>query len=284
MTQHTGSASPMRLGAFTVLTDEGIQPGTLASALEERGFESCFLGEHSHVPVHRETPNPHLVFRSLDPIVALTAMAGATERLRLGTAVALVVQRDPIYLAKEVATLDLLSGGRVELGVGAGWLIEEMRNHGTDPASRGALLRERVLAMKAIWTHEAAEFHGDLVDFDPIYQWPKPVQRPHPPVLLGGWGPSTYRRVLDYADGWLPVAAGRSLDELAAGIGQLQQHAKEQDRGPVPVTAAFADPSLDDLARAADIGVDRALVMVPDGAQEKETLELLDHYTGFLAR
>lgn len=284
MTEHAGNANPMRLGAFTVLTDEGIRPASLASALEERGFESCFVGEHSHVPVHRETPNPNLVLRSLDPIVALTAMAGATTRLRLGTAVALVVQRDPIYLAKEVATLDLLSGGRVELGVGAGWLTEEMRNHGTDPATRLTLLRERVLAMKAIWTYERAEFHGDLVDFDPIYQWPKPVQRPHPPVLLGGWGPSTFRRVLDYADGWLPVAAGRSLDELAAGIGQLQQHAKQQGRGRVPVTAAFADPSPDDLARAADIGVDRALVMVPDGAEEKDTLELLDRYTSFPAQ
>ena len=274
----------MRLGVFTVLTDEGIRPGALASALEERGFESCFVGEHSHVPVHRETPNPNLVFRSLDPIVALTAMAGTTSRLRLGTAVALVVQRDPIYLAKEVATLDLLSGGRVELGVGAGWLTEEMRNHGTDPATRGTLLRERVLAMKAIWTHDEAEFHGELVDFDPIYQWPKPVQRPHPPVLLGGWGASTHRRVLEYADGWLPVAAGRSLAELAAAIGQLQQLAQDQGRSRLAVTAAFADPSPDDLARAADIGVDRALVMVPDGAGENETLELLDRYTGFLAR
>ena len=274
----------MRLGAFTVLTDEGIRPGALASALEERGFESCFVGEHSHVPVHRETPNPNLVFRSLDPIVALTAMAGTTSRLRLGTAVALVVQRDPIYLAKEVATLDLLSGGRVELGVGAGWLTEEMRNHGTDPATRGTLLRERVLAMKAIWTHDEAEFHGELVDFDPIYQWPKPVQRPHPPVLLGGWGASTHRRVLEYGDGWLPVAAGRSLAELAAAIGQLQQHAQDQGRSRLAVTAAFADPSPDDLARAADIGVDRALVMVPDGAGENEALELLDRYTGYLAR
>jgi probable F420-dependent oxidoreductase len=284
MTEQTGTANPMWLGAFTVLTDEGIRPGALASALEERGFESCFVGEHSHVPVHRETPNPSLVFRSLDPIVALTAMAGATTRLRLGTAVALVVQRDPIYLAKEVATLDFLSGGRVELGVGAGWLTEEMRNHGTDPATRGTLLRERVLAMKAIWTHDEAEFHGELVDFDPIYQWPKPVQRPHPPVLLGGWGPSTHRRVLDYADGWLPVAAGRSLDELAIAIGQLQQHAQDQGRSRLAVTAAFADPSPDDLARAADIGVDRALVMVPDGAEANETLELLDRYTGYLAR
>ena len=274
----------MRLGVFTVLTDEGIRPGALASALEERGFESCFVGEHSHVPVHRETPNPDLVFRSLDPIVALTAMAGATSRLRLGTAVALVVQRDPIYLAKEVATLDLLSGGRVELGVGAGWLIEEMRNHGTDPATRGTLLRERVLAMKAIWTHDEAEFHGELVDFDPIYQWPKPVQRPHPPVLLGGWGASTHRRVLEFADGWLPVAAGRPLAELGVAIGQLQQHAQDQGRSRLAVTAAFADPSLDDLARAADIGVDRALVMIPDGAEVNETLELLDRYTDFLAR
>ena len=190
----------MRLGAFTVLTDEGIRPATLAVALEERGFESCFVGEHSHVPVRREGQNPDLVLRSLDPIVALTAMAGATTRLRLGTAVALAVQRDPIYLAKEVATLDLLSGGRVELGVGAGWMVEEMRNHGTDPATRTALLRERVLAMNAYLDPR----RGGV---------PRRIRRlrSHPPVAQAGSAPAS------------PGAAGRLGAEDAPMGGRLRR-------------------------------------------------------------
>lgn len=266
--------APIDVGVFLVLTDDGIAPLTLGRALEERGFESCFLGEHSHVPVGargRENAEE----RSLDPFVALTAMAATTSRLRLGTGVALVPERDPIFLAKEAATLDLVSGGRLELGVGAGWLEEEMRNHGTDPARRFALLRERVLAIKTIWTSEEAEFHGELVDFDPIRQWPKPVQHPHPPILVGGMGPGAHRRVLEFGDGWFPLPA--SPAELAAGIAALQRAASEAGRGPVPVTVLLPDPGPDGVARAAEAGATRALLMLPR-AGEAETLRVLDRY------
>jgi probable F420-dependent oxidoreductase len=269
----------MKVGVFVVVTDDGIRPDVLSRALEDRGFESCFVGEHSHVPVHRETPGD-AVARSLDPFVSLSAMAAVTTRIRLGTAVALVVQRDPIHLAKEVATLDLLSGGRVELGVGAGWLKEEMRNHGTDPATRFTLLRERVQAMKAIWTADEAEFHGELVSFDPIRQWPKPVQRPHPPILIGGAGPNTHRRVLDYGDGWMPTPM--PMDDLAASIAALRSAAANLGRGHVPVTAMLADPTPDSLAAAQAAGADRALVMLPEASAE-EAMHLIDRHAELLA-
>jgi probable F420-dependent oxidoreductase len=275
----------MRIGVWTILTDEGIRPATLARALEERGFESCFVGEHSHIPVHRETPDPEggaAVTRSLDPFVTLTAMATVTSRLRVGTATALVVERDPIHLAKEVATLDLLSDGRVELGVGAGWVLEEMRNHGTDPTTRLTLLRERVLAMKAIWTQDQAEFHGKLVDFDPIYQWPKPVQQPHPPILLGGSVPTVARRVLQYADGWLPPPL--PLDQLTAAVAQLRRLAEQQGRAPVPVTAPMLDPSPADLDRAEQAGVDRVLVMLVETDEERMLRQLDIHAERSLRR
>jgi probable F420-dependent oxidoreductase len=270
----------MKVGVFVVLTDDGIRPGALARALEERGFESCFVGEHSHVPVHRETPGP-AVARSLDPFVALSSMAAVTSRLRLGTAVALVVQRDPIHLAKEVATLDLLSEGRVELGVGAGWLKEEMRNHGTDPATRFTLLRERVQAMKAIWTADEAEFHGTLVDFLPITQWPKPVQRPHPPILLGGAGPNVHSRVLEYADGWMPTPM--PMEELGASIAALRQRAEALGRSPVTVTAMAPDPGSDVLPRAAEAGANRVLLMLPE-TDPDEALRILDRHAGAMVR
>jgi probable F420-dependent oxidoreductase len=269
----------MKVGAFVVVTDDGIRPDVLARALEDLGFESCFVGEHSHVPVRRETPGD-AVAHSLDPFVSLSAMAAVTTRIRLGTAVALVVQRDPIHLAKEVATLDLLSGGRVELGVGAGWLKEEMRNHGTDPATRFTLLRERVQAMKVIWTADEAEFHGELVSFDPIRQWPKPVQRPHPPILVGGGGPNTHRRVLEYGDGWMPTPM--PMDDLASSIAALQSAAADLGRGHVPVTAMLVDATPESLAGARAAGADRALVMLPEASAD-DTLRLIDRHAELLA-
>jgi hypothetical protein len=170
----------MHIGIFTGMTDETIRPGQLAAAVEERGFESLFVPEHTHIPASRETPYegggelPRPYYRVLDPIVTLTSAAAATTSLRLGTAVSLVAQHDPIVLAKQIATLDLISGGRIEVGAGAGWNREEMRNHGTDPRTRTRVLRERILAMKEIWTRDRASFHGEFVDFDPIFSWPKP--------------------------------------------------------------------------------------------------------------
>jgi probable F420-dependent oxidoreductase len=202
----------MKFGVLMFATDTSIGVVELARAAEERGMESLFLPEHSHIPVCRNTPFPgggdlpEEYRRALDPLIGLAAAAAATSTLRVGTGVCLVVQRDPIQLAKEVASLDLISGGRFLFGIGAGWNLEEMADHGTDPSRRFTLLRERVAAMKQIWAHDEAEFHGSLVDFDPMWQWPKPVQRPHPPILLGGHGPRALERVVEYADEWFPTA------------------------------------------------------------------------------
>jgi len=197
----------MNFGVTIFPTRYSIGPAELARAVEERGFESLFVPEHTHIPTSRRSPwpggpdLPDEYRETLDPFLALTAAAGVTERLLLGTGICLVVERDPITTAKEVATLDLLSGGRFLFGIGGGWNREEMEHHGTDPARRFAVMRERVLAMKEIWTHDVAEFHGEHVDLDPLWQWPKPVQQPHPPVLVAGNGPGTLARVLEYGDG-----------------------------------------------------------------------------------
>src|SRR5215210_8276250 len=200
----------MEFGLSMFVTDETATPAEVARITEERGFGALFFTEHTHIPVARATPwgggaeLPRHYWRCLDPFVALTAAAGATTTLRLGTGVCLVPQRDPIVTAKEVATLDLLSGGRFEFGVGAGWNREEIENHGTDFSRRFGILRERVEAMKAIWTSEEAAYHGRHVTFSGLAAWPKPVQRPHPPVLVGGNGPKVLDRVLTYGDVWFP--------------------------------------------------------------------------------
>ncbi|HEX6469054.1 MAG TPA: LLM class F420-dependent oxidoreductase [Streptosporangiaceae bacterium] len=266
----------MEFGVSTFITDEGIGPARLGPALEERGFESLFLAEHTHIPVRRQTPwpggaeLPRWYYRTLDPIVALTAAAAVTSRLKVGTGIALVIQRDPITLAKEMASLDVVSGGRAILGIGAGWNREEMRNHGTEPATRMALLRERVLAMKRIWTRDEAEFHGRFVDFDPIFSWPKPVQEPHPPVLVGGAGPTTFDRVIEFGDGWMPIF-GRGTGDLPARIAELRTRAGRH----VPVTVFAVPPTPDAVRQLADAGVDRVLFSLPT-VPEAETLARLD--------
>jgi probable F420-dependent oxidoreductase len=197
----------MGFGVLTFVTDDGIGPVELGQALEQRGFESLFLAEHSHIPVNAKTPYPAggpippKYYCTLDPFVALTATAVATQNLILGTGIALLPQRDPILTAKEVASLDLVSEGRFYFGVGVGWLREEIANHGVDPSVRGRVSEERLRAMIEIWTHEKAEFHGEFVEFDPIYCWPKPVTKPYPPLYLGG-GPAKFRRIarLDFPD------------------------------------------------------------------------------------
>jgi probable F420-dependent oxidoreductase len=258
----------------------------LARAVEERGFESLFVPEHTHIPTSRRSPwpggpdLPDHYRETLDPFLALTAAAVVTERLLLGTGICLVVERDPITTAKEVATLDLLAGGRVLFGIGGGWNREEMENHGTDPTRRFAVMRERVLAMKAIWTTDEAEFHGEHVDFDPIWQWPKPVQRPHPPVLVAGNGPGTLERVLEYGDGWIPIP-GRGAVALGEGTTRLREMAAERGRGPIPVTVFGARPETEVLEHYAAAGVDRVLFSVPSVA-EKEALELLDNYANLV--
>jgi probable F420-dependent oxidoreductase len=273
----------MKLGVYIFLTAYALPVGELAQAAEARGFESLWLPEHTHIPKSRRTPwpgggpLPEEYRHTLDPFVALASAASATERLRLGTGVCLVTERDPITLAKEVATLDLLSGGRFLFGIGAGWNVEELANHGTAFASRWRVLRERVLAMKAIWTRDEPEFHGEFVDFDPIWLYPKPVQKPHPPLLLGVGTPRGRERVLEYCDGWLPLA-GRGLDILE-GVRDLRQRAERAGRDPeaITVTVYAAPPNaatLDDYRRA---GIDRAVFALPSAGRET-VLPQLDKY------
>src|SRR5919202_208167 len=207
----------MDFGVTMFPTEYSISIVELARAVEDLGFESLWVPEHTHIPSDRRSPwpggpeLPREYSHALDPFLALTAAASVTSRLRLGTGVCLVVERDPITLAKEVATIDHLSGGRFLFGIGGGWNLEEMANHGTDPTRRWPLLRERVLAMKEIWTHDEAEFHGAFVDFQRLWQWPKPIQAPHPPIIVGGNGPHTLKRVVDYGDAWGPIV-GRGPD------------------------------------------------------------------------
>jgi probable F420-dependent oxidoreductase len=271
----------MKFGIATFVTDEGIAPGPLGRALEEREFDSLFVAEHTHITVNRESqwPEggdelPRKYYRTLDPFVTLTAAAGTTERLLVATGILLIIERDPIITAKEIASLDLASGGRVIVGVGAGWNKEEMRNHGTDPKTRMALMRERILAMKEIWTKEQAEFHGRLVNFDPICSWPKPVQKPHPPIVVGGHGPKTLDRVLEYGDGWMPTY-GLGVDEIAARVTELERRAEEAGRGHIPVSVYAVPPERDVIARLANAGVERVLLDLPTLPAE-ETYRTLD--------
>jgi len=272
----------MKFGVSMFPTRYSIGPAELARAVEERGFESLFFPEHTHIPTSRRSPwpggaeMPDHYRETLDVFLALTAAATVTERILLGTGICLVVERDPITTAKEVATLDLLSGGRVLFGIGGGWNREEMENHGTDPTTRFALMRERVLAMKEIWTHDEAEFHGTYVDFDPIWQWPKPVQQPHPPVLVAGNGPRTLERVMEYGDGWIPIP-GRGSVPLGEGTTRLREMAAEAGREPPPVTVFGARPQAEVLDHYASAGVDRVLFALPP-VEAAEAFKYLDTY------
>ena len=260
----------MDIGLAHFLTDYGMQPVELARKVEERGFESLLLPEHTHIPVSRDTPYPgggelpREYSHTVDPFAALAAMAAVTERLKLGTGVCLIIQRDPIVTAKEVATIDQISGGRFLFGIGAGWNREEMENHGTDYRTRFTRMRESVEAMKAIWTEDEAEYHGKIVDFDPVWCWPKPAQKPHPPVLVGGLGEKVLARVVAYGDEWIPNRVG-SPEELASRITELQRRAEQAGRGPIPVTVFGAKPEVRLLERLRDAGVTRSLFYLPPG-------------------
>jgi probable F420-dependent oxidoreductase len=258
------------LGVAYFPTDEAVEPPELARMAEARGFESVFVTEHTHIPASRETPYPaggelpREYARIHDPFVALGAMVEASERIRVGTAICLLVERDPIITAKQVASLDLLSGGRMLFGVGAGWNLEEMRNHGTDPRRRFSILRERVEACKAIWTSEEASYHGKHVDFERIWCWPKPVQDPHPPILVGGNGPTVHERVLAYGDAWFPNRVGDD-DFMIGRIEELQRASKEAGRGQMPVTLQIPPRDPAALERYERAGVTRAVHMLRAG-------------------
>ena len=277
----------MDIGVFHFATDYGMPAADLARALEERGFESLFLCEHTHIPVSRRTPFPgggELPKRynhTHDPFVALSFAAAATSTLKIGTGICLIAQRDPIVTAKAVASLDTLSGGRFVFGIGGGWNVEEMENHGTRYQTRFKLVRERVLAMQALWRDDEAEFHGEMVDFDPVRCFPKPVQRPHPPVLLGGETDHTLKRVVEFCDGWIPRAShGFQVSDSMARLSAAADNAgRDMASLSVTVFRTPPDPQLLDAYRRA--GVARALFEVPDAGRD-EILELLDDHAKLL--
>lgn len=279
----------MDFGAMMFCTDFSIRPDDLAKLLEDRGFESMWVPEHSHIPADRRSPwpggaeLPQEYWHTFDPFVALTAAAAATTTLKVGTGICLVIERDPIMMAKEVASVDRLSNGRFIFGIGGGWNREEMANHGTRSRSRWRLLRERILAMKEIWTREEAEFHGEFVNFDKMWAYPKPVQRPHPPILMGGDGPTTFDRVVEYCDGWMPISGrpqsgGPSLQEK---IAMLRRQAEEAGRDPASINITTfrgpdgSQPEPDAILRLEEAGVDRVIFGLPS-AERDTVLPIID--------
>ena len=258
----------MQYGLMIFPTASGMPMAQLGPAAESRGFESLWVAEHSHIPASRKSPwpggsqLPRMYFETLDPFVALTAAATTTTTLKVGTGICLVVQRDPIHTAKEVASLDQVSGGRFLFGVGGGWNIEEMNDHGTEGDGRFRLMRERIEAMKSIWQNEKAEYHGRHVDLDPLYMWPKPIQKPHPPIHVGGGFPGGARRALRYGNGWLPIA-GR--DDLESQMKEVRQLAEAEQRDPnsleISPFGVEADPSA--IERYANAGANRIVFTLP---------------------
>jgi probable F420-dependent oxidoreductase len=285
----------MKFGVFSMNSDEGLDPLELAREAEGLGIESIFVLDHSHVPVTRRVPfgagnektaniadrkdlsagfeeaggdMPRDFYRNREQFVTLTAMAAVTSTLRIGTGICLVVQRDPIWLAKQVATLDQLSRGRLLFGVGVGspWNREELSNHGTDYRTRMKLMAERIEAMQRIWTSDEAEYHGEFVRFDPIYSWPKPLQMPRPPVLVGGDGPTVLDRVLAFGDGWMP-GHHDDMGLFRARVSELQERAAASGRGRIEVSVFLARlDRLDDYVAA---GADRVVVMLPTGVERE---------------
>jgi len=278
----------MRVGVFYFPTDYGIDIRELARAAEERGFESLLLPEHTHIPTSRRTPFPgggelpKCYSHTHDPYVALSFAAAVTTKILLGTGVCLIPQRDPIVTAKCIASLDQLSNGRFLFGIGGGWNVDEMENHGARYETRFKLLRERILAMKALWTQQEAAFHGEMVNFDPVWLYPKPVQRPHPPIFLGGSSEYTVKRVVEFCDGWLPIARpGFSAKESVARLRQAASAAgRDFSTLSIGVFGAPADEAV--LAEYREAGIQRAVLAVPDLARD-EILGVLDKHARLIA-
>jgi probable F420-dependent oxidoreductase len=274
----------MKFGIGIFPTDRSISPVELAVAAEEAGFESFWVPEHTHIPLGEfhfpgGQPVAEMYKRSLDPFVALGGCAAATSTIRLGTGICLVIERDPIVTAKEVASVDLLSGGRFLFGVGGGWNRIEMANHGTDPASRFALLAERIDVLKTIWREDEPAYHGRFHDFDPIWCWPKPVQSPHPPILIGGNGARVLERVVAYGDEWMPNAFSPTL--LASRIAELQSLASAAGRERIPVSVFGSRPDAAAVARFADAGADRVTFWVPSEGRDV-VLPLVEQYAALI--
>jgi probable F420-dependent oxidoreductase len=275
----------MKFGGSMFFTDYSMTPAALARALEERGFDIVWAPEHSHIPLSRKTPFvmggdlPKRYYDVMDPFVTLTAAAMATKTLKIGTGVCLIAQRDPIQTAKLVASIDQVSGGRFVFGVGNGWNQDEMENHGTAFATRHKLARERIEAMKAIWTQSKPEYHGEFVDFGPMMAWPKPVQKPHPPIVVGGAFPYSARRAIRYGDGWMPQVTPSATTPLMDLIPRFRQMAAEAGRDPASLGISIGGqgPDIDLIKRYADQGVERVSVSL---LSEKEAtiLPILDQW------
>jgi probable F420-dependent oxidoreductase len=281
----------LAFGASMFFTDYSMAPGELGQALEARGFESVWAPEHSHIPVSRKTAFPgggdlpKKYYDCMDPFVTLTAAAMATKTLKVGTGVCLVAQRDPIQTAKLVASIDQVSGGRFLFGIGNGWNQDEMENHGTEFKSRHKRARENVEAMKAIWTQSKAEYHGEFVNFDPMMTWPKPVQKPHVPVIVGGAFPYSARRAIRYGDGWIPQAARGGYKEIGDLIPEFRKMAEEAGRDPksIAITVWFPRRDADLMKRYEDLGVERVVFNLESEGAAK-VLPVVDEIGALMAK
>jgi probable F420-dependent oxidoreductase len=287
MKRKANEEEAMLVGAFYFPTDYGMDVAELAAALETRGFDSLFVCEHTHIPVSRRTPFPSggelpkRYAHTHDPFVALSFAAAATRTLKLGTGICLVPQRDPIVTAKSVASLDMLSGGRFIFAMGGGWNVEEMEDHGTQYDTRFKVLRERALAMKELWTKDEAEFHGEFVNFDKTWAYPKPKQKPHPPLFLGGETDHTLKRVVEFCDGWFPRP--RSGWEPKSAVKRLRETALAAKRDPKTLSITVFGAPTDEagLAPYREAGIERVLFGVPDAGRD-EVLQLLDKRVSLL--
>jgi len=279
----------MKLGIEMFATEYAIRPDELARACEERGFESVWFPEHTHIPTSRRTPFPaggdlpKEYAHTHDLFVTLMAAAGATKTIKIGSGICLAIERDPIVLAKEVASVDLLSNGRLLFGIGGGWNVEEMENHGTPFPKRWKILRERIEAMKRIWTQDEAEYHGEFVNFDPIWCYPKPLQQPHPPILLGSNTERGLGRVVQYCDGWLPNA--RYFQKLPEMVRALRRHVAHAGRRPEEITISILGVQGNEamLQQCREMGAERAIFFVPPVGRET-VLPLLDQYAAFIPK
>ena len=275
----------MDLGVFSFNTEYTLPADELAKECEARGFESLWLPEHTHIPASRESQYPgggelpEEYAHMSDPFIGLAAAAAVTTRLKLGTGISLVTEHDPIVQAKQVASLDRISHGRFIFGIGAGWNKEEMANHGTPPAKRWKVLTERVQAMKALWTQDEASYHGEFVNFDRVWSYPKPLTTPHPPILMGSLSSRLGRqRVVDLCDGWIPVET--AIDDMPAAIADLHDKARAAGRDPVSIPISFFlvhAPGMGRLARYKDLGAVRTVVRAPTAGRD-EVLPFLDKY------
>jgi len=275
----------MKIGISTFPTDYSISPVKLARELEERGFDSLWVVEHTHIPASRRTPYPlgpelpSIYWEAYEPFTYLAQAAAVTDRLKIGTGICLVPEHHPITLAKRVASLDSLSSGRFLFGIGAGWNAEELENHGVAYQDRWQVLKEHVLAMKACWTETDAEFHGKFVDFEPVWVEPKPIAKPHPPIYIGATSTWAMRRIVDFADGWLPIAVPEFDDRLQL----LQQLCDDSGRNiaEIDISLLTLVGNKADLAALAEKGVNRVVLSLPT-LDDSQTLEALDQYVGIV--